>query len=367
MKYQLKAQVRWTVCLAVFLMAIVAFGSELKASDIIGSPGGEKKQTEKPDESEAPAPKKLVFAFQKQKDPRKIKTEADEVAAILTREIGIPVEVVIPANYGASVQALISNHAQVAYVDSLPFILARAEAPVEVLLVEKHDGRTDYDSLFVVLADSDMKSLADAKGKRMIFTSPTSTSGYLMAYSRLVSDGYLKKGEAPAKFFSQVSYAGGYDRALIGVLNGILIIGLIGYWIFRSSLYSSGGSRSRNSKQSNMPIVVFGLVVMIVGYVGVFFGKLIKSAVSRQREFLADASAVQFTRNPEGIVGALKKIGGLETGSRVFHAKVSEASHMFIADALSISVFETHPPIAERIRLLEPNFNGEFPEVKPLL
>ena len=142
---------------------------------------------------------------------------------------------------------------------------------------------------------------------------------------------------------------------LMGVLHGILIIGLVGYWIFRTSLYS-GSSRSRNSKGNSMPIVVLGLVVMALGFIGVFFGKLIKSAVSRQREFLADASAVQFTRNPAGIGGALRRIGGFDRGSRLKSTHAEEASHFFFSNGLSsslASLMATHPPLKERIRRID--------------
>ncbi len=96
---------------------------------------------------------------------------------------------------------------------------------------------------------------------------------------------------------------------LIGVVHGILVVALAGYFIMRSVGYSSHRSRSnRNSGGGVIAIIVFGLSLYVIGYLGVFFGKLIKSAVSRQREFLADASSVQFTRNPGGITGALQKI-----------------------------------------------------------
>lgn len=148
---------------------------------------------------------------------------------------------------------------------------------------------------------------------------------------------------------------------LIGVLNGILVIGILGFWIFRSSLY---GGRSRSSKEKgNMPIVLLGLAVMVIGYVGVLFGKLIKSAVSRQREFLADASAIQFTRNPGGMSGALKKIGGWAKSSGIKERHAEEASHLFFANALSgafMNLFSTHPPLRERIRRIDPSFSGSF-------
>jgi Zn-dependent protease with chaperone function len=144
---------------------------------------------------------------------------------------------------------------------------------------------------------------------------------------------------------------------LIGVLHGILVIALIGYGIVRVTASSRHRSRSSNDKEGGkLPIVVLGLVLMAVGYIGVFFGKLIKSAVSRQREFLADASAVQFTRDPQGIGGALKKIGGWTEGSRIANTHAEEASHFFFANGLRSSLFSlmaTHPPLEERIQRID--------------
>ncbi|MDD5521106.1 MAG: M48 family metallopeptidase [Kiritimatiellae bacterium] len=143
---------------------------------------------------------------------------------------------------------------------------------------------------------------------------------------------------------------------LLGVLNGILVIGLIGYWIFRST------SRTRSKKGNALPVILFGLIVWAIGYIGVFFGKLIKSAVSRQREYLADASAVQFTRNPAGIAGALKKIGGFTSGSKIQNDHAEEASHFFFCNGLAESfsnLMATHPPLEDRIKRLDPYFEME--------
>lgn len=174
----------------------------------------------RPAPPEAPVPAKLVFAFAKQKDPRALHDDAAEVARILTEEIGVPVEVLVPTSYGAVVQAVIAGKAHVTYTDSMPFLLARAEAPFELLLAEERDGRTDYHSIFVVRQDSPYQTLADLRGARMMFTSPTSTSGYVMAYSRLVDEGLLQKQQDPVAFFGAVNFAGGYDRALLAVANG---------------------------------------------------------------------------------------------------------------------------------------------------
>ncbi|MBN1102705.1 MAG: M48 family metallopeptidase [Deltaproteobacteria bacterium] len=147
---------------------------------------------------------------------------------------------------------------------------------------------------------------------------------------------------------------------LIGVINGILVIAIIGRVILRGM--SSSGSRSSDRKGGgSMPILVLAFMFLVVGYIGVFFGKLIKSAVSRQREFLADASAVQFTRNPSGLLGALKQIAGLKDGSLIRNARAEEASHLFFGNGLRRSflrMLSTHPPIEERIRRIEPSFKG---------
>lgn len=143
---------------------------------------------------------------------------------------------------------------------------------------------------------------------------------------------------------------------LMGVLHGILVIGLIGYWIFRST------ANSRSKKGNALPIVLFGLAVCAIGYIGVFFGKLIKSAVSRQREYLADSSAVQFTRNPVGIAGALKKIGGFAGGTRISNDHAEEASHFFFCNGLAdsfMNLMATHPPLEDRIKRLDPLFEME--------
>jgi Zn-dependent protease with chaperone function len=143
---------------------------------------------------------------------------------------------------------------------------------------------------------------------------------------------------------------------MMGIIFGIVCLGVIGRIMWQVPMRS----RDRNA----LPFL--GLALVVIGGVGVFFGRLIQAAVSRQREFLADASSVQFTRNPAGIVGALKKIGGLAYGSRLQATHANEASHMFFGNGVSESLFglmDTHPPLEERIRALDPSFDGKFPTV----
>src|SRR5436190_2771092 len=140
---------------------------------------------------------------------------------------------------------------------------------------------------------------------------------------------------------------------LMGLIFGILCLTVIGRVLIQT----------RGKKN---PLPLLGIALIIIGWVGVLFGRLIQAAVSRQREFLADASAVQFTRNPSGLAGALKKIGGIAAGSQLQSHRAEEASHFFFANGLKSELFgfATHPPLIERIRALDPSFDGNFPRVE---
>lgn len=141
------------------------------------------------------------------------------------------------------------------------------------------------------------------------------------------------------------------DLRIMGVLFGIVCLSVIGQVL----LYSRGG-RDRN------PLFLLGLALIVIGSIGVFFGRLIQAALSRQREFLADASSVQFTRNPAGLSSALQKLGS--TGSRVRSAHAGEAGHMFFGNGMGKSflgaALATHPPLAERIHAVDPSWDGKF-------
>jgi Zn-dependent protease with chaperone function len=145
---------------------------------------------------------------------------------------------------------------------------------------------------------------------------------------------------------------------LIGVLHGIMVLGIIGYHLLR------GGAYSRRSKDSG-GIVFLGLGLVVVGFVGTFFGNLIKAAVSRQREYLADASAVQFTRNPDGIGQALMQIARNQERSYLKNPNSAEISHALFEEgqvsALS-RMYATHPPLNDRILAILPRWRGDYEE-----
>ena len=145
---------------------------------------------------------------------------------------------------------------------------------------------------------------------------------------------------------------------LIGLLNGILLLGLVGLRV----LQFGGGGRSRDDKNGGNPILLVAIALLVLGFVGQFFAGLIQAAVSRQREWLADASSVQFTRQTVGLVGALKKIAGIPTGSALRDAHSErQINHMLFGEGRrSVSQFwATHPPLIERIQALEPGFRPE--------
>ncbi|MGQ8364374.1 M48 family metallopeptidase [Glaciecola sp. 1036] len=151
------------------------------------------------------------------------------------------------------------------------------------------------------------------------------------------------------------------NMRLVSVLHGILIIALIGYRIMQTTSHSS---RSKN----NGNIALMGLGFVVIGYTGVFFGNIIKASVSRQREYLADASAVQFTRDNQGIANALKKIGGIKSHGNLETSEARSFSHAFFADAIKSKfggLFSTHPPLNDRIKKLDPLFRGKFKEYTP--
>lgn len=165
------------------------------------------------------------------------------------------------------------------------------------------------------------------------------------------------------------------NTRLTALLHGMLLLGLIGGMLLRGWSETSSGirlsSRSSNNKDSGGSVVLLvigaGVVLYVLGYVGTFFGQLIKASVSRQREYLADASAVQFTRDPSTIAGALKKIGGNPLGALLSAPRAAEFSHLYFGDGVGSSWFDTHPPLKDRIRRVDPGWDGRYPKFEPRL
>ena len=157
-----------------------------------------------------------------------------------------------------------------------------------------------------------------------------------------------------------------FNIRLIGILNGILLIHIMGMVVMRSVMFT-GGTRRRSGGgkdgggNATIVIVLAGLALVIIGYIGMIFGRMIQSAISRQREYLADAAAVQYTRNPDGLAGALSKIGSKKKGAEINDGHAMEMSHLFFASSFHSALdklYSTHPPIEKRIKAINPSFDS---------
>lgn len=149
---------------------------------------------------------------------------------------------------------------------------------------------------------------------------------------------------------------------LMATLAGLIQIGQIGRFLFRSAFHRRYGRHGYNRGSSRdsgaqLAIPVLGLGLILIGYIGVLTGRMIKAAVSRQREYLADASAVQFTRDADGIAGALYKIREHQFAGQLQHRHAEDMSHFCFADSISLSgMLATHPPLDERIKRVNPTY-----------
>ena len=225
----------------------------------------------------AEARESLVFLFQKQQDPAQLRDSAERLGSALTRQLGRPVEVRVPLDYSASVQALVSGQADVAYLSALPFLLARRDGDAQLLLAEQRldaTGRplTDYDSVFVVRRDSPLNSFddlqRDARQLRLAFTSPTSTSGYIFPYRRLIDSGLLARRADPRSVFRQISFAGSYTQALREVLAGRAEVAAVSDYTVegpRADIYLPAADRAQLRVLARTPGVPTHLVAVRKG------------------------------------------------------------------------------------------------------
>ena len=182
---------------------------------------------------------------------------------------------------------------------------------------------------------------------------------------------YLNREELQGVIAHEFSHILHQDTALnlklIGFLFGLEFMVLIGLFFFRIGPAFLGGERRSSDKDNSgasigLVLMGFGVALMVIGLIGQLFSNLIRMAISRQREFLADASAVQFTRNPMGIASALKKIGCPNIGSKIHNSGSAEASHMFFGSVGFSGLFNSHPDLSERIRRIDPSFDGTYPK-----
>jgi len=181
---------------------------------------------------------------------------------------------------------------------------------------------------------------------------------------------HLTRDELQGVIAHEFSHIGNGDMTIsiriIGAVAGLTALAQLGYIFMRIGAETSDGDK--DSLPLTAALVVMGLVVLIIGSGGIFFAKVIQASVSRQREYLADASSVQFTRNPLGLASALKKVAGMSGAKRAGSNADLESQHLFFASSGGFMefLFSTHPPINERIRLIDPAFDGIIPDVVPV-
>lgn len=162
----------------------------------------------------------LTFAFQPQENPEGLMPDAKKLAEFVSKQTGYDVEVMVPSSYAAVVEAMRGGNAQVAYFSGWPYLKAHMMADASLLLVEERNGQPFYHSQWYVQKDSKIEKLSDLKGKKIAFTSPTSTSGFLFPYAELIKQEVVEQGQDLNKVFGNVFFAGGYEAALKSVASG---------------------------------------------------------------------------------------------------------------------------------------------------
>ncbi len=146
---------------------------------------------------------------------------------------------------------------------------------------------------------------------------------------------------------------------LVSLLAGIACFGEWGEAMVYAGA-AEAAKKSREERGGEVLVALFGAAIAFIGFPGLFAAEAIKAAISRQRELLADAASVQFTRNPDGIAGALDSIRYLKAGTTLRTAYAIELSHMFFAPAIvRWWAWPSHPPVEERIRRAHPRFMQE--------
>jgi phosphonate transport system substrate-binding protein len=169
---------------------------------------------------EAPATPKYVIAFEPQQDRDATREKGEALAEYLSKKTGEKIGVYIPKESGEVVEALQDKKAHIAYLSAWPYVAAHLNADATLLLAEERDGKTTYETAFFVKADSDMKSTKDVAGKKIAFTTPTSTSGYLFPMMKLIEDGVVARDDDLAETVDEIVLTGGYRASLQAVLDG---------------------------------------------------------------------------------------------------------------------------------------------------
>lgn len=196
------------------VVALIVFAAGCQSDSEQSSQDGTEEGTEQEET------RQLTFAFQPQENPEGLQLNTEEFEDFIGAETGYDVEVDVPTTYAAVVEALRSENADVAYFSGLPYLRAHQAAGAELLVVEERDGEPFYHSQWYVREDSDYEDLSELEDRDIAFTSPTSTSGFLFPMAKAIDEGLIEENGEPGSFFGEVRYAGGYQQALLALVNG---------------------------------------------------------------------------------------------------------------------------------------------------
>jgi Zn-dependent protease with chaperone function len=150
------------------------------------------------------------------------------------------------------------------------------------------------------------------------------------------------------------------NTIMSGWLHGLFTIANLGWKCIAPESKKNQHPMDNSHSISPFPLVLLGIFIIFLGSVGAMTGMALQAAFSRRRELLADAFAVQFTRNSLNLAGVLKKIGGLSQGSKIRAGANLEYRHFFLARPDKYYPFDSHPDLAERIWHLDPSWDGNF-------
>ncbi|MDZ4788062.1 MAG: phosphate/phosphite/phosphonate ABC transporter substrate-binding protein [Blastochloris sp.] len=221
-----------------------------------------------PKPSEAPATalslKKVVVALKPDKNPDAMLEEKEKLTAFLSQALKVPVEVIIPLSSSVIQEGLSNGTVDLAYVSGTGMVQARSTGVADILVAGEIEGRTDYPSYWIALKEAPYTSIADLKGKRVAFSSKTSTSGGLVPRADLVKQGLLGKGEDPEAFFGKdnVWYGTGYVSAVERVLNGDAEAAAVSYYVLDLDKHLTLEQRARLKKIDEQgPVPTHAIVV----------------------------------------------------------------------------------------------------------
>lgn len=205
-----------------------------------------------------------VVALKPDKDPEAMLAERKQLEEYLAKELKGSVKVIVPLSASVIQEGLANGSIDLAYLSGTDMVLARERGTADVLLAAKIDGKTSYESLWLVAKDSKAKDISDLKGKPVAFASRTSTSGFLVPVADLVRSKKLKSKDSPENYFGKgnVLYGTGYVSAIEKVFQGQAEAAAVSDYVFLKDKHLNAEQKGRLrilQKQGPVPTHVLAI------------------------------------------------------------------------------------------------------------